>query len=539
MSLGNKTFMQSFIMREFAQNAKKRGWVKDKPIQKKASKKRDYEPTGDLLLDLSKLSDGLRDKGFISEAKSLEKKIRLYKQAEIHLYKVHEEDGDDLLDFAYPDGDVEISPAQDELGKVFGPLGQKKKIMDVVKKKPTGKLASAALRLKQAQFGFEEEVVDEDDPVAMARQRAEQGMARVDRARRNYSNIDTSQLTFAGGRWQSAPSLYASVAGVSVNEIMRYMNVKSVLGAPTGKAVTPAFVKQIMTNGNGAYSTISSAAKMLGVDVSNNYMGVSSRGTVWVTETNDYPDNPNSVFYENSEVGKNSRYFDPNSKGANDVATKISTAFQALYANLWGANGEKIQKATEKLQGLKPAVQNLLNGPDFSSKGLTDAGDVNLNQVRARLLAGQKAFAKAYNSGSRKQLVSALQALGPESAVEAEAQFWGNLAKIMREVLVSMAGGSERESKLVQDYSGQVTEAIRFYSDEMKASEEGSENRRNAAFNVQKLVRLRSIFANNADQPFAVLAAALQDSGFPSLRNAKSAKDVEAFLNALNEGIRQ
>ncbi len=98
--------------------------------------------SGELLVNLSKLANGLRDKGFTKEARSLEEKIRNYKTAEIHLYRVFEETGEGLVDFAHPEGDVMMGPSVSGYGIVETQNTQHDKIIDVINKVPDGKLAS-------------------------------------------------------------------------------------------------------------------------------------------------------------------------------------------------------------------------------------------------------------------------------------------------------------------------------------------------------------------------------------------------------------
>jgi hypothetical protein len=92
--------------------------------------------------DLVKLADGLRSKGLTKQADELEDKIYQLKQAETHLYKAFEEDGQDLLDFAHPDGSPTVSPAQNQMGQVETLDEAQRKVLEIINKKPTGKFSS-------------------------------------------------------------------------------------------------------------------------------------------------------------------------------------------------------------------------------------------------------------------------------------------------------------------------------------------------------------------------------------------------------------
>jgi hypothetical protein len=73
----------------------------------------------------------------------------LEKQAtNLHMYRTHDEDGEDLVDRAHPDGDKTMGEASDALADVETIVSQHKKIVDVMHKTPTGKLASYVQQCK-------------------------------------------------------------------------------------------------------------------------------------------------------------------------------------------------------------------------------------------------------------------------------------------------------------------------------------------------------------------------------------------------------
>lgn len=100
--------------------------------------------------NILKLCVGLRDKGLTSQAEALEQKFTTYKAANsarmaklaanTHLYRAHDEDGEDLVNAAHPDGDVNMGDG--EHGDVETIVSKHKKIVDVIQKTPTGKLGS-------------------------------------------------------------------------------------------------------------------------------------------------------------------------------------------------------------------------------------------------------------------------------------------------------------------------------------------------------------------------------------------------------------
>ena len=89
--------------------------------------------------NLLNLCAALKDKGFDTYAESLEQRFLLLKEADVHMYRVHDEDGEDLIEFAHPDGDTNMGDG--ELGDVETIVSQHNKIKKMVQKEPTGKLA--------------------------------------------------------------------------------------------------------------------------------------------------------------------------------------------------------------------------------------------------------------------------------------------------------------------------------------------------------------------------------------------------------------
>ena len=111
------------------------------------------EPS-DLTSQILNLSSALRRGGFEKHAEELEQKFVQYKTADVHLYRVHDEDGDDLVDRAHPDGDVNVGDG--EHGDVETISSKHKKIVDVIRKQPTGKLGAyvAACKVVLGQKGI-------------------------------------------------------------------------------------------------------------------------------------------------------------------------------------------------------------------------------------------------------------------------------------------------------------------------------------------------------------------------------------------------
>lgn len=91
------------------------------------------------------LCSKLRGDGFNKQADNLENKFVNYKSATTHLYRAIDEDGEDLIDAAHPDGEVDVENATGDLGTVETILTEKNKLTDIVNKLPTGKLSNIRL----------------------------------------------------------------------------------------------------------------------------------------------------------------------------------------------------------------------------------------------------------------------------------------------------------------------------------------------------------------------------------------------------------
>lgn len=96
-----------------------------------------------------KLCEGLRQEGLDKQADLVENKFMAYKvAAKTHLYRVHDHTGEDLIHEAHPDADPNMGDG--DLGDVEGILSRHKKIVDIVNKTPTGKLAAYVEQCKIA-----------------------------------------------------------------------------------------------------------------------------------------------------------------------------------------------------------------------------------------------------------------------------------------------------------------------------------------------------------------------------------------------------
>ena len=104
------------------------------------------EKSEELIYSLAALANNLRKVGKGDLANSLEKSSMNYKVAQdkdrsVHLYNVHKDDLEDMVEFAH-DEDVEVVKTKDGLGTVRNIVDRHKEIVDIINRKSTGKLAS-------------------------------------------------------------------------------------------------------------------------------------------------------------------------------------------------------------------------------------------------------------------------------------------------------------------------------------------------------------------------------------------------------------
>lgn len=156
MTLGYLNKNYSEIFSEFKKVAEEKGLSSsvDKAVERLQAEK-ELNPSFDLMQDFYKLTAGLKNAGYVKEAEELETKFFLYKNAQTHLYRVHDEDGDDILEFAHPDGDAKVENAKNNYGDVETLISQHQKTVEVAHKSPTGKNTTAAILNQAAQaLGF-------------------------------------------------------------------------------------------------------------------------------------------------------------------------------------------------------------------------------------------------------------------------------------------------------------------------------------------------------------------------------------------------
>jgi hypothetical protein len=141
MTFKHTNFADSPTMRSLEKLAKDKGLIKEEsPLTKIASSpaKANLKPTDNLMENLLKLCSGLRSAGFNKYAEDLESTFMMYKQAASQC-----ECDTDIVEQAHPKGSHKLDGVDgDALIETI--IDQHIKDMQIVNKKPTGKLANSS-----------------------------------------------------------------------------------------------------------------------------------------------------------------------------------------------------------------------------------------------------------------------------------------------------------------------------------------------------------------------------------------------------------
>jgi len=145
MTFKHAKFEDSVIMRSLERVAREKGMIKDEPLQKTASTNLNLSPSDSLMESILNLCAGLRVSGFSKYADELETNYLAYKRATNELYQTDEKAGEKEVQTAHPDGSHKLEGVLgDDLAVVEDILDRHLKMLEVVDKKPHGKLESSA-----------------------------------------------------------------------------------------------------------------------------------------------------------------------------------------------------------------------------------------------------------------------------------------------------------------------------------------------------------------------------------------------------------
>ena len=149
MTFKHDKFDDSPVMRSLEKVAREKGWVESKPLTKSANTKLNLKPSYNLTDNILKLCSGLRQAGLDKYATDIENKYVLFKQAAT-MYDTHGETGEDLINAAHPKGSHHLEGLDDAVVKTI--LDKHLDMVNLVNKKPTGKLTNASEILNEVKF---------------------------------------------------------------------------------------------------------------------------------------------------------------------------------------------------------------------------------------------------------------------------------------------------------------------------------------------------------------------------------------------------
>lgn len=204
MTFKHVKFQDSAVMRSLERVAQEKGLVKEEDLVKTASlsKKADLTPSDNLLENLLKLSAGLRESGFSKYADELEDRAFAYKQAQT-LYETSKEKGEDLVDAAHPNGSHKLEDVDgDELATVETIIDQQLKDLEMIEKKPTGKLASSKDILKAVMMVLADGAPSLDQIKGTASEAA--------KVIKTIANLVNDELTFSISPWIGSSQKHAT-----------------------------------------------------------------------------------------------------------------------------------------------------------------------------------------------------------------------------------------------------------------------------------------------------------------------------------------
>ena len=226
MTFKHVKFEDSPIMRSLEKVAREKGLVKpEPPLQKSAAlaKKADLTPTANLMENIFKLCDGLREQGRVVEASEVEANYLNYKRAQT-MYETHKETGDDVIHSAHPKGSHKLEGVAGDEATFEDILDKHTKILNVVEKKPTGKLSTASQILGAVKKSLGQEASQTEDPKELIPS-ASKDLDRVYRLAARSGGLSDTVLSWISGRMAVVKKLVGvPLERLSVDSINGGMN---------------------------------------------------------------------------------------------------------------------------------------------------------------------------------------------------------------------------------------------------------------------------------------------------------------------------
>jgi hypothetical protein len=568
--------LESEVYREMERQAVRKGFFKpsDERMVKMASQqvgiKKEAKASGDLMVDVAVLAENLRERGFMKRAEELEKKLVLFKQAEVHMYHVHDEEGEDVLNWAHREGDVEIVPAQEGRGRVETVQSAAKKILEIVRKQPSGKVSNASLRKSAQPFQTTQVVGGGGEKKSNTQATAALGgfWARMKNERDNalaalklgVSAADGKPIYyFTETRLLGTPSneyltLYQNYTGVNPRDIATFkQNVSNVFpgsqGIPGGaqwnqQTLMGVISKTPWNNVQGITAWGRQIDPKGGFD---NYFWGSSPSKSWAVRNISlqlgdaakarFRDNPNAIWVADATGGFS---LDPGRVDA--LARRMMSMMEARRKGLFGP----IDAANAKVSTQIRSATDPLRGINFDSPPAITEDEQSTTQANQALDVIGKA-AGSYNEGQPN--MTALNSIitvfdgeamnGFKARMVAFGQEWGKSKKYIAQTAPGSLG-KEVDEGSANSISAKFKAAGSLWDKYVAAK---PDERSEYADNTKSSMELANMVANSANKAYFNLYS--QISGLPEFAGAKSpqalSRAADEWLAATRQatGIRQ
>jgi hypothetical protein len=200
MTFKHTKFEDSVTMRSLTKVAQNKGWIKEEPVVKTAAPQLDLKPSDDLTVNLLKLCNGLRASGFEKQAEELESKFVGYKRAQ-SLYGISNEEGDDLVHAAHPKGSHKLENVDSNEAVFEDILDRHNQFVEVVNKKPIGKLSSSRNVIDAVKVVFAQAATAEQFQSAI-----QHAVDEVNNIVNTVSRLSDKELTFSTQQYRDAIS---------------------------------------------------------------------------------------------------------------------------------------------------------------------------------------------------------------------------------------------------------------------------------------------------------------------------------------------
>lgn len=502
MTLKHVKFHQSEVMRELERQAARKGHFEPSPeetVDAAAHKTaQNFIPsrTGNWYNDTMNLVTALRNAGYKKSAADIEEKATNMKFAEVHLYKAIDEDGDAFMDYAHPEGDTEIIPAQDGRGKVERTTTTHDKMLDVLHKKPTGKLYGAA------SFVLNREVKE----AALDVLKTAQDVGAIDEIKKKFESIqriinnvgsivsDTS-LNFGNiiGKIfhgnASAVALYVKYSDVTLQKLQNLLYAYKFFYWNGSKYVvnTNQANKVISSHALKNQNALIAACNAIGIDAEPYFrVAYGSDSIPLISDENKAVELAGKVLGSTNFLWKTT-FGEPIVRNANENVKKVYNNFIA------------------EMKTILPVT----------SEGIIDRGEINYSVAINKLKNAKKSLDSVYAQGSNaSKLFEIYEVFSADEAMNLQ-KIFTNLKSNIDEALKLIVAQSKQYGKTFKGINGWISQVARLKKlslEQRAALPEGSEERKAAYSNYEAAKKMESILNGLKGKSWLEIRSVLEEN---------------------------